>query len=64
MEKYLESIYKDTDKDFEREKEEKEMFRDSIKYFYYYQENGIKYKPEPVDELGASPLHVAASKGF
>ena len=63
MEKYLESIYKDMDKDFEREKEEKEMFRDSIRYYYYYQENGVKYKPEPVDELGASPLHVAASKG-
>ena len=63
MEKYLESIYLETDKDFEREKEEKEMFRDAVKYFYYYQDNGVKYKPEPVDELGASPLHVAASKG-
>jgi len=64
MEKYLESLYAETDKDLEREKEEKEMFRDAVKYFYYYQDNGIKYKPEPVDELGASPLHVAASKGY
>lgn len=64
MEKFLESIYADTDKDAEREKEEKEMFRDSIKYYYYFQQHAVKYKPEPVDDVGASPLHVAASKGY
>ena len=53
MEKHFESIYADTDKDAEREKEEKEMFRDSIKYYYYFQQHAVKYKPEPVDDVGA-----------
>jgi len=63
MEKYLEEIYKDIDKEGEREKEAKEMYVDSIKYYHYFRQNGIKYRPEPVDDCGASPLHVAAAKG-
>ena len=63
MSRYLDEIYKNVDKDFEREKEEKEMFRDSMKYYYYFQTHGVKYKPEPVDDVGASPIHVAAAKG-
>ena len=64
MSRYLEEIYKNVDKDTEREKEEKEMFRDSMKYYYYFQTHGVKYKPEPVDDVGASPIHVAAAKGL
>lgn len=64
MSRYLDEIYKNVDKDFEREKEEKEMFRDSMKYYYYFQTHGVKYKPEPVDDVGASPIHVAAAKGY
>ena len=63
MSRYLDEIYKNVDKDVEREKEEKEMFRDSMKYYYYFQTHGVKYKPEPVDDVGASPIHVAAAKG-
>lgn len=64
MSRYLDEIYKNVDKDVEREKEEKEMFRDSMKYYYYFQTHGVKYKPEPVDDVGASPIHVAAAKGY
>lgn len=64
MARYLDEIYKNVDKDIEREKEEKEMFRDSMKYYYYFQTHGVKYKPEPVDDVGASPIHVAAAKGY
>lgn len=64
MARYLDEIYKNVDKELEREKEEKEMFRDSMKYYYYFQTHGVKYKPEPVDDVGASPIHVAASKGY
>ena len=64
MEKYLEEIYKNVDKEAEREKEEKEMYGDSIKYYHYFKQHGVKYRPEPVDDGGASPLHVAAAKGI
>lgn len=64
MKQYLDLIYKDTDGDFERTKEQRLMFEDAVLFYYYFKENGRKYDPEPVNPTTkAGPLHVAAAKG-
>ena len=64
MKKYLDTIYADCDGNYERSKEQRLMFEDSVLFYYYFKENGRKYDPEPMDQLTkAGPLHVAAAKG-
>ena len=65
MKKYLDQIFKDTDTDFERTKEQRLMFDDSVLFYYYFKENGRKYEPAPMNpKTKAGALHVAAAKGI
>ena len=65
MKRYLDTIYENCDGNYERSKEQRLMFEDSVLFYYYFKENGRKYEPEPMDQLTkAGPLHVAAAKGI